>query len=190
MLAVKQHSLFVCVDLCDHFCAQVSHSRLTQPPRRMEVLCLLQCAECNQSIPTTWPLVWMSWDLERKRPGKFLGTEQFWNNCWQPLHDNVLAYCLRNFKQFLASNWSVWSGIPPPPYLPDLALADCIVSSRRWNWPLKVGAFRQHWQHPTPRDRASEKGVSLQDFLRGFQDLYKRSQHCVKLGGKFIYFFR
>jgi hypothetical protein len=30
------------------------------------------------------------------------------------------------------------------------------------------------------------KGVSLQDFQRAFEDLYKRSQRCVELGGDYI----
>jgi len=30
------------------------------------------------------------------------------------------------------------------------------------------------------------KGVSLQGFQRAFEDLYKQSQHCVKLGGNYI----
>jgi hypothetical protein len=30
------------------------------------------------------------------------------------------------------------------------------------------------------------KGVSMQDFQHAFEDLYKRSQRCVELGGAYI----
>jgi len=71
--------------------------------------------------------------------------------------------------------------------MPDLALADFSLFLKV-ELALKGGYFSNisHMQRCVTKP---VKGVSLQDFPRGLQDLYKQSHHRVKLGGEFIYFF-
>jgi hypothetical protein len=71
--------------------------------------------------------------------------------------------------------------------LPGLALADYSLIPK-----VKLTLKGGHFSNISNIQRCVTKpveGASLQDFLRGFQDLYKPPQHCVKLGGKFFYFF-
>jgi hypothetical protein len=71
--------------------------------------------------PSPLPGLWPECLGLKEVAGQILDREQFWNNSWPPLHDNVPACCILSLKQFLASNWCV---IQHPPYLLDLALID------------------------------------------------------------------
>jgi transposase len=97
---------------------------------------------------------------------------------WLLLHDNAPAHCTLNVMQFLASK-SICV-IQLPPYSPDLAPADFILFPK-----VKLALKAQRFSDIRETQHGVTKlltGVPFEEFERAFEDLYKRSQHCAKLG--------
>jgi hypothetical protein len=70
--------------------------------------------------------------------------------------------------------------IQHPPYLPDLASAYFSLFPK-----VKLALKAERFSNINDIQRGVTgklKGVSLQDFQRAFDDLYKLSQRCVELG--------
>jgi hypothetical protein len=135
----------------------------------------------------------------------WLYTLCFWtviNICWLLQHNGVASIkkiwnkdggrCMTMWVLtacwFEAVSWfKLICVIQHPPYLPDLALANFSLFLNV-KLALKEGYFRNisDIQHCVTKP---VKGVSLQETSCVDARLYKQSQHCVKSGGEFIYFF-
>jgi hypothetical protein len=97
---------------------------------------------------------------------------------WLLLHDNAPAQCMLNVKQFLASK-SICV-IQLPPYSLDLAPADFILFPK-----VKLSLKAQRFSDISEIQRGVTKlltGVPFEEIERAFEELYKRSQRCAKLG--------
>jgi hypothetical protein len=105
--------------------------------------------------------------------------EQFQNNSWLLLDDNMPNHCVLNIKEFLASK--LICVIQHPLYSLDMALTDLLLFPK-----LKLVLQGERLSDISDIQcgvTGKLKGVSLQAFQCRFVDLYKLSQHCVELGG-------